>query len=99
VRADREGPSKFSTVLVEQGGHAIRVRSSRSGLLAGAGARKTGIFFRGCGGGAGPPVGRQPHPLPAATRHDHMPVVLDGVVGAAREEPGDDGPAVAVDAV
>jgi hypothetical protein len=28
-----------------------------------------------------------------------MPVVLDGVVGAPREQPGDDGPAVAVDAV
>jgi hypothetical protein len=28
-----------------------------------------------------------------------MPVVLDGVVGAPREEPGDDGPPVAMDAV
>ena len=42
---------------------------------------------------------REPHPLPAPPRHDHMPVVLDGVVGAPREEPGDDGPPVAVDAV
>jgi hypothetical protein len=85
VRADHEGPSKFSTILVEQGGHAIRVRSSRSRLLAGAGGRMTDIIVRGCGGGAGPPVGRVPHPLPAPARHDHMPVVLDGVVGAARE--------------
>jgi hypothetical protein len=35
----------------------------------------------------------------AAARHDDVPVVLDGVVGAAREEAGDERPAVAVGAV
>jgi hypothetical protein len=50
------------------------------------------------GSGTALPV-RHPHPLPTPPRHDHMPVVLHGVVGASREEPGDDGPPVAVDAV
>ena len=35
----------------------------------------------------------------AAARRDDVPVVLDGVVGAAREEAGDERPAVAVGAV
>jgi hypothetical protein len=35
----------------------------------------------------------------AAARHDDVPVVLDGVVGAAGEEAGDERPPVAVGAV
>lgn len=96
VMADRKGPSKFPSVLVKQGGHATRVGCG-SRLLAGSGVVVpwADLVFTGtC-----PLAGGYPHPLPAAARHDHMPVVLDGVVGAAREEPGDDGPPVAVDAV
>lgn len=37
--------------------------------------------------------------LPGLTSHDDVPVVLDGVVSAAREKPCDDGPSVPVNPV
>lgn len=93
----------FSSVLVEQGGHghaaAIRGRRPRRRLLAVANPSWALVAFRSTGGGGAAPAIRQPHPLPAPPRHDHMPVVLDGVVRAAREEPGDHRPPVAVGAV
>jgi hypothetical protein len=97
ANGNKRSTSEFTSVLVQQGGHAVRVRPR---LLGVPGV----ITFHGIGSGASGRSGtalsvRHPHPLPAPPRHDHMPLVLHGVVGAPREEPGDHGPPVAVDAV
>jgi hypothetical protein len=41
----------------------------------------------------------KPGALAAAARHDDVPVILDGVVGAAGQVAGNEGPLVAVGAV
>lgn len=54
------------------------------------------LGFRGA---VGRLAGEQPRLLSTSSSHDHMPVVLDGVVGPPREETSDHSPPVSVDPV